>query len=178
MHELGKPPSYLHLIIPGLDVEYTNLGYKVQCGEKGSILGLLRETWGMLEDGEESDAELELELEVLSVHETAEPEIGENPGSENFSKTLYSAEPDDNQPERVEITEFAKVKKSSASAIPKSLGSLYTVLKETPADSSSGTANGKHRYDLERGEESESEAKRPKSEKKGPVAENDEDFRF
>ncbi|KAM9895966.1 hypothetical protein OXX69_010827, partial [Metschnikowia pulcherrima] len=178
MHELGKPPSYSHLIIPGLDVEYTNSGYKVQCGEKGSILGLSRETWGMLEDGEESDAESESESEVSSVHETAEPEIGENPGSENFSKTLYSAEPDDNQPERVEITEFAKVKKSSASAIPKSSGSLYTVLKETPADSSSGTANGKHRYDLERGEESGSEAKRPKPVKKGPVAENDDDFRF
>ncbi|KAM9914241.1 hypothetical protein OXX69_000834 [Metschnikowia pulcherrima] len=178
MHELGKPPSYSHLIIPGLDVEYTNSGYKVQYGEKGSILGLSRETWGMLEDGEESDAESESESEVSSVHETDEPEIGENPGSENFSKTLYSAEPDDNQPERVEITEFAKVKKPSASAIPKSSGSLYTVLKEKPADSPSGTANGKHRYDLKRGEESGSEAKRPKSVKKGPVAENDEDFRF
>ncbi|KAM9938193.1 hypothetical protein OXX80_002295 [Metschnikowia pulcherrima] len=178
MHELGKPPSYSHLIIPGLDVEYTNSGYKVQYGEKGSILGLSRETWGMLEDGEESDAESESESEVPSVHETAEPEIGENPGYESFTGTLHSAEADDNQPERVEITEFAKVKKSSASATTKSSGSLYTVLKETPAESSSGTANGKHRYDLTRGEESESEAKRPKSVKKGPVAANDEDFRF
>ncbi|KAJ8141833.1 hypothetical protein OY671_005007 [Metschnikowia pulcherrima] len=178
MHELGKPPSYSHLIIPGLDVEYTNSGYKVQYGEKGSVLGSSRETWGMLEDGEESDAESDSGSEVSSVHETNEPEIGENPGSENFSKTLYSEEPDDNQPERVEITEFAKVKKPSASAIPKSSGSLYTVLKETPADSSSGTANGKHRYDLKRGEESESEAKRLKSVKKSPVVENDEDFRF
>ncbi|KAM9928276.1 hypothetical protein OXX59_001943 [Metschnikowia pulcherrima] len=178
MHELGKPPSYSHLIIPGIDVEYTNSGYKVQYGEKGSVLGLSHETWGMLEDGEESDAESESESEVSSVHETNEPEIGQNSGSENFTGTLHSAEPDDNQPERVEITEFAKVKKSSASATATSSGSLYTVLKETPADSSSGTANGKHRYDLKRGEESESEAKRPKSVKKGPVAANDEDFRF
>ncbi|KAM9932532.1 hypothetical protein OXX80_007838 [Metschnikowia pulcherrima] len=176
MHELGKPPSYSHLIIPGLDVEYTNSGYKVQYGEKGSVLGLSRETWGMLEDGEESDAESESESEVSSVHETNEPEIGENSGPENFTGTLHSAEPDDNQPERVEITEFAKVKKSSASATATSSGKLYTVLKEKPADSSSGTANGKHRYDLKRGEESE--AKRPKSVKKSPVVENDDDFRF
>lgn len=172
MKELGKPPSYANLLIPGLDSEYTNLGYLVQYGEKGKALDFLGETWGSLEDGEESD----IELEELDSEEEAGIQQENGPLSNEAINPSDGVESDEEQPERVEIAEYSKIKATPASTTASTnatLGTLYKILKEAPGDSSDGRE--KQRYELS---ENNDKAPAKTKAKLQHAPEETEDFRF
>lgn len=103
MKEIGRPPAYENFLIPGLDVEYDNGGYRTKAEEEK----LDDAIWGRPEEGEisevssdEEDQEEEPEPEVV-VEETERQEITEfskyaapshddHTGGDGSSKQLYT----------------------------------------------------------------------------------------
>lgn len=125
MNELGKPPAYSDCIIPGVDIEYSNLGYRLSRDEECESLDILESVWGHMEDGEESEEE---ELESEREEEELVEEVGE---TKNESSKLHSD--DEDEPEKVDITEYSRIKiqpQDSGRTNTSSSGTLYTVLKE------------------------------------------------
>ncbi|GEQ70495.1 hypothetical protein JCM33374_g4173 [Metschnikowia sp. JCM 33374] len=180
MKEIGKPPSYSNLWIPGLDGDYTNSGYQVQYGEKGSALDLSGETWGSLEDGEESEADSEDSEDSESEDESVQPAAFDGPGSVSVDRddfeTRTGVVSDEDQPEKVEIAEYSKIKSTASTTVTPSSGSLYKVLKEKSAEDSGAFVGGKQRYEVE--DREESAAKRTKTSSQAPATEDVDDFRF
>lgn len=143
MQELGKPPSYKHLIIPGVDVEYTNTGYRISCDEELGMFDMLSESWGQLEEGEGS--ELESDLDGSSEEESLEN------SEDKETETNANGSSDEDTPQRIEITEYSRLQKSADSAVEKSTkppGELYKVINEKHVESSNGLLNSKLAYDL------------------------------
>lgn len=146
MHEYGKPPSYSHLIIPGLDTEYKNNGYTVSGDMDLGSFNLLGETWGHLEEGEESGAESELD-------DKANAEENED---EVLKESIEEAErspgnSDSEKPQRVEISEISRSKGKSVEREKKlkaDSGELYKVIKEKRVESNNGLLGSSLGYDL------------------------------
>ncbi|ODV66948.1 DUF382-domain-containing protein [Hyphopichia burtonii NRRL Y-1933] len=134
MREIGKPPAYEHLIIPGLDCEYKNSGYFVadENGNEIIPLPLDESLWGHPEEGEESEEEEDL------------AEDDEDEVEEGFQAS--EEEKDDEQDaEKVEITEYSRIKTmpltNKQPDVQEDSGpkQLYTILKENTAE---GTSDG------------------------------------
>lgn len=157
MAELGKPPAFMNCIIPGVDVEYNNLGYKLTSENSGSMDML--QTWGTLENGEDSAEELELEELEEEEEEVNEEEI--EPRKESDTE---------NEPTKVDITEYSRIKTTAAGPehIIQTLGALYTVLKERLGEAKDG-------YEIT-GKDEEEEITQEETK---PVTDiNPEDFKF
>lgn len=150
MNELGKPPAYLDCIIPGVDIEYSNLGYKIARDQNWGQIELLELLWGHMEDVEESEEE---ELE-------SEEEVEEDEGVDEIEDATENQRLDnEDEPEKVDISEYSRLKtdfgnqESSTSS-----GSLYTVLKERTLDVKNGTlVEGRQGYEYADKEEAAKE---------------------
>lgn len=117
MQQLGKPSAYKSLVIPGLDSDYSNDGYREKNLKKIKITN--REYWGEFKEYDESEEESESEEDV--------PEEIEQ-------------EEEVDQPVKVPIAEVGKrtfkgASKSEAETTDDAEKSLYTVLKENNDDS-------------------------------------------
>lgn len=144
MQEFGKPPSYKHLIIPGVDVEYTNTGYRISSDEEFGMFDMLSETWGHLEEGEGSEPESDL---GESREEEENSEIDEDKQTEKYKNDSS----DEEKPQKIEITEYSRVQKGPEGPIDeskKASGELYKVLNEKVVESSNGLLNSNLAYDL------------------------------
>lgn len=156
MNELGKPPAYADCVIPGVDIEYSNLGYKLARDAEWESLDISESLWGHMEEGEESEEELESE------EEEEEDEAGEEPIATN----VQPDDADDDQPEKVDITEYSRIKGSTHIAEENesstTSGNLYTVLKEKSMDASkSGLVEGQQGYEMKQnGDEQATDKKR------------------
>lgn len=144
MNELGKPPAYSDCVIPGVDIEYSNLGYKLARDEDFEGIDMSELMWGKMEEGEESEAEseeesLESEREDNKEYPAEEEKEQFNGGGEAAS---------DEEPEKVDITEYSRVKTFGDSTTETSSGTLYTVLKERSLDASKdGLVEGRQGYE-------------------------------
>lgn len=145
MQEFGKPPSYKHLIIPGVDEEYKNTGYRLSSDENLSTFSVLDETWGRLEEGEESDPESDLEAS------SSEDKAG---GADNELRIEKEPEAEEEVPEqgqRIEITEYSKNYAESQLPIKEStkqIGELFAVIEEKRVESGNGLLKSTLAYEL------------------------------
>lgn len=152
MREVGKPPAYEDFLVPGLDVEYNNGGYKSLYAEENSEVAT--DYWGRPEEGEEEedDEEDEDEEEEEEVDNEEEDEEEEEVQEE---EERTSAEP------KVSITEFSKVKtytpKPTDDSGPKS---LYTVLETSKSDADNGLLKGGYQYSISKETQSENKQER------------------
>lgn len=74
MTQLGKPPAYRNLLIPGIDIAYANVGYVD--GEEELVLDKLNDTWGHIEDDDESeDGDYDEDDNRKEETELADPDI-------------------------------------------------------------------------------------------------------
>lgn len=141
MQEIGKPPSYEKLVIPGIDVEYNNKGYtsKEQLQSENDYK-IETSTWGVLEEGESSEEEDEDEDDNEEPSDDEEVLDADDAGEEN------------DEPEKVHLTEFSRFKAPTNTAIEDENGgdpkSLYTVIKENNSIQGNGLLQGDHGYDL------------------------------
>lgn len=143
MQELGKPPSYKHLIIPGVDVEYLNTGYKISNDEQLGTFDMLSETWGIMVEGEGSEPESDLD-------ESSEEEIIDN-NEDKEEQSALNESLEEEKPNKIEITEFSRVQKGPVEPTDKTRkapGELYKVLNEKKVESSNGLLNSHLAYDL------------------------------
>lgn len=146
MQEIGKPPAYEHLYIPGIDFDYDNSGYTVADRVETQRDEVnVDDFWGKPIEGEESSEE-----EGDDDDEEENDEEDDNKSEDNGSDN----EEDDPEAEgenatRVEINEFSRGKggiQSKETSKPhqqSSGGKLYTVLKENKDGS-----KGELKYDL------------------------------
>lgn len=140
MSSLGKPPAYKDLIIPGIDVSYSNSGYRdtVEPPAAGHDL------WGHLEAGDESEEEEEEEKEeeeeeeenadqeAVTADEPAEPVVVATPIEE------YSLHPIKSSPSN-----------STNSSRPAASGQLlYTVVDETTVESGNKVLSSRKGYNI------------------------------
>lgn len=125
MRELGKPPAYENCVVPGVDVAYNNKGYTFKDSDNWGKLDLLQNTWGELEEGEDSAEE------VLESEQESEEDVHEREVEPEEEVDAESSEED--QPAKVDITEYSRVK-TVPTQVTSSLGQLYTVLKEKSGD--------------------------------------------
>ncbi|KAK6461276.1 hypothetical protein DFJ63DRAFT_222071 [Scheffersomyces coipomensis] len=141
MKKMGKPPTYINLTIPGIDVEYNNSGYK----DKDYVPVEKEANWGALGEHEESEEEEDDDDEEVDDDEENE---------EDNEEVEYEEESEDDESKK-EITEFGGVKtdfKSNVSAdqFPEQPRSLFTVLNELgkgydiPGESSSESKEKKN----------------------------------
>ncbi|EGW33733.1 uncharacterized protein SPAPADRAFT_134460 [Spathaspora passalidarum NRRL Y-27907] len=143
MKEIGKPPSYEELLIPGLDMEYSNTGYK----DKGSTSRAKKNSdhWGKLLDTVESSEEEEEE----------EGDDEEESVSESESESIVS---EDKQEEKETVIE-KKVHqpvdvKSEGTPADNASKFLYKVLKEKSSKQNSSLLGKEFGYELNSNEES------------------------
>lgn len=182
MNELGKPPAYSHCIIPGVDVEYSNLGYKLARDQDWEGINMVDLPWGKMEEGEETELDEEGQEE--------EEEEEEEQSQEEKIEKQPDIEDEENEPEKVDISEYSRIKtqfggsKSEANSLPSltvTKESLYRVLKEKNSESTdNGLVQGRLGYEI--GEESESADQRTPKERKEtrnkPSALDGSDFKF
>ncbi|RLV90540.1 Pre-mRNA-splicing factor [Spathaspora sp. JA1] len=151
MKDIGKPPSYQELLIPGLDMEYSNTGYK----DRGSTGRAKKnnEYWGKLLDTvESSDGEQEDEDEESSGAESeSESEIAEE-GIEEGEKIEDNIEDNNSQ----EPVEQKKLENSNDSEKDNASKFLYKVLKEKSTKQDSTLLNTDFAYDLNPDQEPQS----------------------
>ncbi|KAG7663798.1 sap145 [[Candida] subhashii] len=157
MKGIGKPPSYKDLVIPGLDIEYSNTGYK----DKSSIDNTSQkmERWGMLSSlVESSEGESEEENE-------AEEDESDASGSEEEEDISMSERniPPSTKTANVENTEI----EDEASKF------LYKVLKEKTSNTH-GSLTG-FTYDLGTNGDTQ---KVQQEEVHAKASEKDDEFKF
>lgn len=171
MNELGKPPAYVDCVIPGVDVEYSNLGYLTRRDAEWSPIEPNGAFWGHLDEGEELEGEEE-ELEE------EEEEDGGVVAEENGENEEITEAPED-EPEKVDITEYSRLKTSSgvSEKASSTSGELYTVLKEKVVDGKSVLVEGKQGYEI--GEKKEKEKSKEEEQKKQEAKPSDaSNFKF
>lgn len=182
MNELGKPPAYSHCIIPGVDVEYSNLGYKLARDQDWEGINMVDLPWGKMEEGEETELDEEEEEE--------EEEEGEEVQEEQIERQPVNNEDEEDEPEKVDISEYSRIKsqfggsQSEPNSMPSSTvtkESLYRVLRERNLESTDdGLVQGRLGYEI--GEESEAAdkntPKEAKETKNQPSALDGSDFKF
>ncbi|PSK41113.1 hypothetical protein C7M61_000785 [Candidozyma pseudohaemuli] len=163
MNLIGKPPAYKHCIIPGVDVVYNNGGYRTS--ESSDFNFQDEAAWGAFEKVVESDYD----------DSESEEEADSNDDDEISSEKSVEEEPDVEEPEKVDITEFSKYKTNASDNSSKDTsGSLYKVLKEKAVSDSKGE-DKKTGYEITTADDtSPMQTKTMKDDKKEDV----EDFEF
>lgn len=158
MNQLGKPPSYNDLIIPGIDITYANAGYLKE--DEEIVIGGEEAHWGEIEESEESEEEEEDEEE----EEEEEVELQDPDVIVPYDNELSDENEEVQTEERVEAGD----KK------------LYTVIKDKDANVGDGLLSTDKVYDL--GKETEKEKDKqpePEPEKTSqPQAEPEPKFKF
>lgn len=125
MQQLGKPPSYRSLVIPGLDADYTNSGYREKSQKRTRNFEVHR--WGQLREYVESSDEEEEEED----EEEDEDEV-------RYEEADYAKDEEKNDTDSVLISEFnrgsamnsSNSEAPTTSTIPSNLEgkSLYTIV--------------------------------------------------
>lgn len=157
MQEIGKPPAYETLIIPGLDVEYSNEGYRtsevVNDNDKDNFI------WGRLQSYEESSSD------------ESEDEGEDEAEDEAETEAVVENEPYNTEEnvKEIEISEYGS--KMSTATLPEhnqddtSQKELYTVIQETVSQKNGGLIQGDFTYNMGpddkegiKGKQSESQA--------------------
>lgn len=185
MQDLGKPPSYRNLIIPGLDVTYLNTGYRVQVPEGIVPLDFMADTWGEMEEGEESEEESGQSDQDSDDADKGEGEggadvevgdVGKDEGDEEAGgdeEDKGDADPD-NESAKVEITEFSRYKNAATTSETTSSGTLYTVLPELTSGQGTGLLSGRQKYDMETSVPNQAELDKPPK----PLEKKQDKFKF
>lgn len=128
MNQLGKPPSYNNLIIPGIDITYANAGYLKE--DEEIVIGGEETHWGEIEreesEEEDSDDE-ESEEEIRELEDPDEPIV---PYDNELSD-------EDKPEEKVNIKPSLNEDKK-----------LYTVIKDKDATVGDGLLSTDKVYDL------------------------------
>ena len=155
MVKLGKSQSYKQLLIPGVDMEYDNKGYR-----DGSSRGQMMrgEHWGKLTEESESEEEEEEEEE--------EEALGEVLAEDQEDEVNI----DDEQPVKVAITEVGRngrqvSTKSTPIESDEGPKSLYRVLEEKKMDAGDGILDSKVGYNLDNGNGNGNAAEESKEER-------------
>ena len=149
MINIGKPPAYANLLIPGLDMEYSNDGYKPVNFD--NELGMYQDDnernshWGKLEDVAESSDEGDEDDEGDESDEE----------SDKDEEIQYANEEDDiddaSVPEKVEITEYGGIKsRRKENSAPESTEpkQLYTIIKENKQNTGKELLGTEFSYDI------------------------------
>lgn len=149
MINIGKPPAYANLLIPGLDMEYSNDGYKsFNFEDEFDALSKEMEVngthWGALEDVEDTSEEEEEEDDEDHAY-NLESEIDQ----------IRYVDNDDNEPDesgnKVAISHYGGIKSrdnvesSHDDSEPKQ---LYTVIKENRSKSGDELINTEFGYEI------------------------------
>ncbi|CAK9437601.1 uncharacterized protein LODBEIA_P19790 [Lodderomyces beijingensis] len=153
MKDIGKPPSFAELIIPGVDVAYDNLGYRDKDGSRALDV----KYWGRVREVAESESEEEEEEEeeedAMEEEEDVEEEDVENDDDEEVAgegddkveevnEAEENEEPEPRQPLADLLSDMAddadKQQKQAAEKF------LYKVLAEKKSDGSMTS----HTYNL------------------------------
>ncbi|KAK6453943.1 uncharacterized protein RJT20DRAFT_64518 [Scheffersomyces xylosifermentans] len=180
MQEIGKPPAYESLYIPGLDMPYDNKGYR---DSKASNVKQIHheDHWGKLQDYEESEEEEDEE-------EDDDEDDNEKIGYEKEVEEKDEKESIDDAHVKVSISEYgginSKKKQTAANEEPSEdsgpTKSLFTVLTENfYSDETSGLLKGEKKYDLgtAKSKEPSDDSIRDKTTTE-PVAESAKKFKF
>lgn len=146
--EIGRPPAYDSLTIPGLDIPYNNDGYKSLTGGQKNIEVDISTHWGKpqayLESSDESESESESEHE--NVDESNLNLTNNETGNESQN---YREE----EPQKVEVSELMSHSKPLGATLSTGAenvtGSLYTVLEETLAKPNNSILSNEHAYDIQ-----------------------------
>jgi len=151
MLNIGKPPAYENLIVPGLDMEYSNDGYRPANFDNEFDM-LYKEDdkekshWGKLENVVESSDEDDEDYE----DERSDKEADVN---EEIRYTDEDVNVDyDSGPEKVAISEFGGLKSRKEENVePESNGpkQLYTVIKENKQNTGSELLGTEFGYDIQ-----------------------------
>lgn len=170
MKQLGKPPAYSNMIIPGIDIPYSNVGYLTKEDDDGVYLNGSSDDidtlWGKFETIEDSDDE--------SDDDDEEEEEEDDENEERY--------PSDHEETPAFIDEINYI--NSASDEPKPSSGLkpnkldkdkklYTVIGETSAPTGEGLVNTDFGYQLD--ESSKETSKPPQSSSSSSTRNNDSD---
>lgn len=135
MVQMGKPPSYAHLLIPGVDIKYANIGYLTSEDQIYSNNKKEEQHWGEVVAEESSDDEEE--------EEDDEEESVKEGDKQNVEEDIEKADPTffEIESENVETDDKPKNK------VDNSNKSLYTIIKDDDISESSNTLiNPERRY--------------------------------
>lgn len=130
MREIGKPPAYSHLLIPGIDITYANIGYLVD-QEQTYGKDEEEEHWGEVQEESSDEEEIDEEEEEEEEKEIEDP-------TDVTAPTYFEEEGDDKHDIEDEVVIQATEPKDRK---------LYTVLQDS--ESVADTLLGSERkYDL------------------------------
>lgn len=176
MIEMGKPPAYEELIIPGIDEEYTNSGYKephassrtsTEYVASGDLWGALIEVESSEEEDDDDDDDDEIESE------------GENDNDENMPEFLNASTTQENESNSVPITEYGTNYRSTAVDVSSSEHrSLYTVVAEEKDEEDNGLIKNELKYDLKRPKDASSNEKSEVNPTKRDESKSKKTFKF
>jgi splicing factor 3B subunit 2 len=143
MKQAGKPPTYENLVIPGVDSQYSNSGYR----EKGGRRKIGGEYWGKLQEFVESSEEEEEDDEEV---EDNEEEVGQVSVEEEVD-VEHPQSMNDDEPTRVSIDSYGKSYDTSKPVVDYDTNKkLYTVIEEKkPEPSLEGMLRSQFKYELE-----------------------------
>ncbi|ODV79604.1 DUF382-domain-containing protein [Suhomyces tanzawaensis NRRL Y-17324] len=142
MQDIGKPPSYKNLVIPGLDTEYSNTGYR----EKGNKQYNDEEYWGKMQEYVESSEEEDEEDEEDEEEHEEEEEVNESDSQDNLQIGTFENE----EPTKVPISELGNsvtLPAKSQDIDDNKSKSLYTIIDEQTTESG-GVLSNQVGYDL------------------------------
>ena len=146
MKDIGKPPSYRDLIIPGLDIGYSNTGYKDKNSDSKrknfkhwGRLNVLDESSDEDEDDDVDDVDEEEEEEEEGEGEEEQEEVEKEKEEETKSK---------DEPTLNDILSGLSAGNEDINEKSKEDKKLYKVLKETKLQSDDSSITG-HTYDLQ-----------------------------
>ncbi|CUM50091.1 uncharacterized protein AC631_00197 [Debaryomyces fabryi] len=183
MLNIGKPPAYENLLIPGLDMEYSNDGYKPANFENEFDM-LYKEDdegksyWGKLENVVESSDEDDEDDEGERSDEEADEneEIRYTNDEENIDY--------DSGPAKVAISEFGGIKSRKEENVePESNGpkQLYTVIKENKQNTGNELLGTEFGYDIQNGSkqgDGKTENNKKESTQPDDMASDSKNFKF
>ncbi|EGV66626.1 hypothetical protein PSN45_002764 [Yamadazyma tenuis] len=131
MSQIGKPPTYSHLLIPGIDITYANVGYLVND----------HEVYGQdSDDGHWGDVQVEESSEDEDDGDEDESDDESEPDP-TVQPTYFEEESSKDTGDEIVIHQ----KPSNDSSKNKT---LYTVIKENEAESTNGLLESERKYQL------------------------------
>lgn len=200
MQYIGKPPAYENLIIPGIDTDYRNDGYKLPESEQADSNGVFK-NWGKLVElpssDEEYDEDEDENEDASDGDDDADIEKSKDIRVESNSNVHYNVFGND-KPElddyidsdKKTVTEFGRgtaylstsgVEKLSYESDSRVQKSLYTVIEER-AETTGGFIQGEKKYDLynrSQSDEKSNEAEYTERKKANPSTKlATDDFKF
>lgn len=167
MSLIGKPPAYADCIIPGVDTDYKNTGYKLGDTDGVDLSSFHAPYWGQVEEGEESAYELlddeEEEDEQTQAEEESVPKDEDTAEIKNLEQ----------EPEKVELLEYTRHQTTQRvnDGVSQSNEPLYKVLKEK----STGGNGTTYEIAQKKGEERSNDVSEPAPKKEDDDIEN---FKF